>query len=70
LPNIETVDMTISELSGLPVSDTTPENYRVTTKTYVYNQPNGSDPALTAIQYDTQCNGAVSPYTPTIDVRN
>lgn len=70
LPNIETIDMSISKLSWFPISETTPSDHVVTTKSYVYNQPTGSDPAVSIIKYDVQCNGAMSPYTPTIDTRD
>lgn len=52
------------------MSESTPADYVVTTKSYVYNQPSGSASAVSTVQYDVQCNGAMSPYTPTIDTRN
>lgn len=70
LTPIETIDMQVSKLTGLPVWDNTPSDFVVSTKASVYTQPSTVDFWATPIEIDTVCNGLVSPYTPMSDIKN
>lgn len=43
LTSVDTIDMQISKLTGLPVSDATPEEFVVSTRGSTNNQPATSD---------------------------
>lgn len=43
LTSVDTIDMQISKLTGLPVSDATPDEFIVSTRGSTSNQPGTSD---------------------------
>ena len=65
---IETSDLQVSKLTGLPVSSTTPSEFIVSTKTST--QSSKADMGAQAIEYDSLCHGLVSPYTPLEDIQH
>jgi penicillin-binding protein 1A len=70
LTPVETIEMQVSKLTGLPASDNTPSEFIVTTRGPTNNQPSIRDMWATPFEFDTMCNGLTSPYTPLEDIRN
>ncbi len=70
LTPIETIEMQVSELTGLPVWENTPSDFVVTTRGNTNNQPGSTDMGANPIEFDALCNGLAWPYTPLEDLRN
>lgn len=70
LTSVDTIDMQVSKLTGLPVSDATPDEFIVSTRGSTSNQPGTSDMWAQPFEFDALCNGLTSPYTPMQDIRN
>jgi penicillin-binding protein 1A len=67
---IDTIDMQVSELTGLPIWESTPSQFIKNTLGIVGSQGNNFDPWAKAIEIDTACNGLSSPFTPLEDIKN
>jgi len=69
LTSIETIEMQVSKLTGLPAWEGTPSDFVVTTRGNTNNQPWSTDMWAEAIEFDALCNGLAWPYTPLEDLR-
>ena len=70
MPNIDTVSVSISKVSGKAASATTPADLTVSTLKYKNSPGLASDDWATPITFDGMCNWLVSPYTVPGDVKN
>ncbi len=70
MTQIETIETTVSKLTGLPVSDQTPSEFAVTTLAMADPSPTQSDMGATWVEIDTLCNGLSGPFTPAEDLRD
>lgn len=70
MTKIEVAGTTISKISGKLAWPETPSDLTVSTIWYIKSMPGVSDDWAKAIQYDSSCNGKISPYTPTDQAKN
>jgi len=70
MPSVEVAQVTISKITGKISGEGTPNEFKVSTLAYAYNQPNSVDDGMKPIQIDKKCNGLVGPYTPKEDIIN
>lgn len=67
---IEVKDVAISKLSGKLVTDSTPEDQRVSSIAYIHQLPTEGDNTMTPVQVDKACGGKISDVTPREDIVN
>ncbi len=70
MSQIEVRTENISKISGKTVGDTTPAEFIVNSLAYAKSPENTVDPGMTRIQYDTECNGAITPFTPSANTKD
>lgn len=70
MTKVEVAWATISKISGKLAWADTPADLTVSTIWYIKNMPSTIDDWSVAIQYDSSCNGKISPYTPTDQAQN
>ncbi|MFZ2151317.1 MAG: transglycosylase domain-containing protein [Candidatus Absconditicoccaceae bacterium] len=70
MTKVEVAGATISKISGKLAGANTPADLTVSTMGYIKSMPSTTDDGSTAIQYDSSCNGKISPYTPTDQAKN
>jgi penicillin-binding protein 1A len=61
---VDVAEVQVSKISWKLAGDGTPSEFVVSSKAYGETRPSSVDGWATRIQYDTLCNGALSPYTP------
>lgn len=70
MPRLEVASATISKISGKLAGEATPSEFTVNTIWYIKNMPSMIDEWAVSMQYDSSCNGKISPYTPIEQVQN
>ncbi len=70
MTKVEVAWATISKISGKLAWAGTPSELTVSTIWYIKSMPWSTDDWAKAIQYDSSCNGKISPYTPTEQAKN
>jgi membrane carboxypeptidase/penicillin-binding protein len=62
------VSLTIDKYSGLLPADDTPLEHQIETMAYADKRPRLTATSRQSIEYDTSCNGQISPLTPLFEV--
>lgn len=68
ISQIEVKTENISSINGKSVGNATPTEFSVSSLGYSKSPTNTLDPGMTRIQYDKECNGMISPFTPTANI--
>lgn len=70
MPKIEVASTSISKVSWKLPWDSTPWDWIVSTIWYIKSMPWTIDDPVSSIQFDSSCNGKISPYTPAEESSN
>ena len=70
IPEKELMSVQISKISGRLASPSTPSQYVVSTLKYINSPALATDDGALPVQYDSMCNGQLSPYPPPEDTKN
>lgn len=70
MTKVEVAGTTISKITGKLAWEGTPSELTVSTIWYIKSMPWSKDAWVLTVQYDSSCNGKISPYTPTDQAKN